>query len=52
VKADGLVHISELSERYVKDPLTLVAIGDIVNVTVLSVDTERRRIALSMRHQQ
>jgi len=46
---DGLVHISELSDRFVKDPLTVVRIGQAVTVRVLSVDLERKRIALSMK---
>ncbi|HPQ03308.1 MAG TPA: S1 RNA-binding domain-containing protein, partial [Bacillota bacterium] len=49
VQQDGLVHISELSNRYVSHPLDVVSIGDIVKVRVLSVDIERGRIALSMR---
>jgi len=49
VKQDGLVHISELADRYVKDPLTVVAVGQIVQVRVLKVDTQRGRVQLSMR---
>jgi len=49
VHQDGLVHISALSSRYVKDPREVVKAGDIVKVKVLDVDVERRRIALSMR---
>lgn len=49
VKNDGLVHISELSEKYVKNPLDVVAVGDVVTVRVLSVDAEKGRIALSMK---
>ncbi|MDD4793612.1 MAG: Tex family protein, partial [Firmicutes bacterium] len=49
VQQDGLVHISELSDRYVRHPLDEVSVGDIVQVRVLSVDLERSRIALSMR---
>jgi uncharacterized protein len=48
VKQDGLVHISELSDHYVHDPLEIVSPGDIVNVRVLGVDIERGRIALTM----
>lgn len=51
VKQDGLVHISELSDRYVKDPNTVVAVGDIVEVRVLEVDINRKRIALTMKKQ-
>lgn len=49
VHQDGLVHISELSDRYVKHPLDVVKVGDIVNVRVLSVDPKKKRIALSMK---
>jgi uncharacterized protein len=49
VENDGLVHISELSEKYVKNPLDVVAVGDVVTVKVLSVDAEKGRIALSMK---
>jgi len=49
VKVDGLVHISEMSQRRIKHPLELVSIGDIIKVRVLSVDTPKKRIALSMK---
>lgn len=49
VHQDGLVHISEMSEKYVKDPTDVVAVGDIVKVRVLNVDLERQRISLSMK---
>ena len=49
VKQDGLVHISEMADRYVKDPLTVVAVGQVVQVRVLSVDKQRGRVQLSMR---
>jgi uncharacterized protein len=49
VKQDGLVHVSELADRRVRNPLEVVAVGDIVEVRVLSVDLERGRVALSMR---
>lgn len=49
VKQDGLVHISELSDRYVKHPTDVIAIGQKVKVRVLAVDTERQRISLSMK---
>jgi uncharacterized protein len=52
VKQDGLVHISELAEKYVRHPLDVVSIGDVVTVLVLSVDTERGRISLSMKRGQ
>lgn len=49
VKQDGLVHVSELADRFVKDPLTVVAVGQVVQVRVLKVDTQRGRVQLSMR---
>ena len=49
VHQDGLVHISELSERYVRNPMDVVSVGDIVKVRVLSVDVDRKRISLSMK---
>lgn len=49
VHQDGLVHISMLADRFVKDPHAVVKSGDLVKVRVLAVDLERRRIALSMR---
>ncbi|HEX8036852.1 MAG TPA: helix-hairpin-helix domain-containing protein, partial [Ktedonobacterales bacterium] len=49
VKQDGLVHVSELADRFVRDPLTVVAVGQVVQVRVLSVDIARGRVQLSMR---
>ena len=49
VHQDGLVHISQLADSYVKHPMDIVQVGDIVKVRVLSVDAERGRISLSMR---
>lgn len=49
VHQDGLVHISQLSDRFVKHPLEVVKVGDIVNVKVLSVDPKKKRIALTMK---
>ncbi len=49
VHQDGLVHISHLSDIFVKDPKDAVKVGDIVKVTVLEVDVARKRIALSMK---
>ena len=48
VKQDGLVHISKLSNRFVKHPSEVVAVGDIVQVWITSVDTQKGRIGLSM----
>jgi len=49
VKHDGLVHISELSEKYVKNPRDVVAVGDIVKVKVIGIDLEKQKVALSMK---
>ena len=49
VHQDGLVHISQLSDKYVKHPLDVVSVGDVVKVRVLSVDEKRGKISLSMR---
>ncbi len=49
VHQDGLVHISQLADKYVKNPMDVVAVGDIVKVKVLEVDVERKRISLTMR---
>jgi uncharacterized protein len=49
VHQDGLVHISELSNRYIKDPSEAVKVGQIVKVKVLSADVKTKRIALSMK---
>ncbi|GAC1496671.1 MAG: Tex family protein [Ktedonobacteraceae bacterium] len=49
VKQDGLVHVSELAERFVRDPLSVVAVGQVVQVRVLKVDKQRGRVQLSMR---
>ncbi len=49
VKQDGLVHISQLSDRYIKSPFEVVSVGDVVKVRVISVDKNRGRIGLSMK---
>jgi len=49
VHQDGLVHISELSDRFVRNPMEVVSVGDIVKVRVLEVDEKRKRISLSMK---
>ena len=49
VHQDGLVHISELSDRFVRNPMEVVSVGDIVKVRVLDVDLKRKRISLSMK---
>lgn len=49
VHQDGLVHKSQLSDRYVKHPLDVVKLGDVVEVTVIDIDDKRKRISLSMK---
>ncbi|ORX24503.1 RNA-binding transcriptional accessory protein [Thermoanaerobacterium sp. PSU-2] len=49
VHTDGLVHISEMSQKYVNHPLDVVSVGDVVKVRVIDVDVERNRISLSMK---
>ncbi len=48
VKQDGLVHISKLSNQFVKHPLDVVSVGDIVTVWVEGVDVQKGRVSLSM----
>lgn len=50
VKQDGLVHVSEISDKFIKHPSEALAVGDVVKVRVLSVDLKRKRIALSMKN--
>jgi uncharacterized protein len=52
VHQDGLVHISQLADRFVEDPKEIVKVGQVVNVRVLSVDEKLKRIGLSMRAAQ
>ena len=49
VKYDGLVHISEMSEKFIKNPSDIVSVGDNVKVRVISIDTNRHKVALSMK---
>ena len=49
VKYDGLVHISEMSEKYIKNPSEVVSVGDIVKVKVIKIDSERHKVGLSMK---
>ena len=49
VKHDGLVHISQLSDKYVKNPSEIVSVGDIVKVKVLSIDKDRQKVSLTMK---
>ncbi len=49
VKHDGLVHISEMSDKFIKNPAEVVSVGDIVKVKVIKIDQERQKVALSMK---
>jgi len=51
VHQDGLIHISQLADRFVKDPSEVVKVRQQVEVRVLEIDRERKRIALSMKKQ-
>jgi len=48
VKRDGLIHISQMGERYIKHPLEVLSVGQVVEVKVLDVDIDRGRISLSL----
>ena len=50
IKSDGLVHISEMSDKFVKNPLDEVAVGDIVKVKVIKIDLEKKKVSLSMKN--
>ena len=52
VHQDGLVHISQLADRFVRNPADVVKVHQKVNVTVLEVDVDRKRISLSLRNAQ
>ena len=49
VHQDGLVHKSQMADRFVKHPLDIVKVGDVVEVRILDVDLKRKRISLSMK---
>ncbi len=49
VKQDGLVHISQLSNKYVKHPMDVVSVGDTVKVKILSIDHDKRKSPLTMK---
>ena len=49
VKQDGLLHISQIADKFVKSPLDFINVGDIIDVTITSIDIQRKRISLSMR---
>ena len=50
VHQDGLVHISQICDRFIKHPLEAVKLGDVVQVKVLSVDLQKKRISLTMKN--
>lgn len=49
VKHDGLVHISEMANRFVKNPSEVVSVGDIVKVKVIGIDFDKQKVSLSMK---
>ena len=49
VHQDGLIHISEMSDKYIRHPSEVLSVGDVVQVRVLSVDVAKKRIALSLK---
>ena len=49
VKNDGLVHVSQMSDRFIKHPMDVVSVGDTVKVKILEVDKERQKISLTMK---
>ena len=50
VHQDGLVHVSQMTERYIRHPSEVVGVGDVIDVTVLEVDTQKKRISLTMKN--
>ena len=49
VHQDGLVHISQMTDRYIRHPMDAVSVGDVVDVKILAVDLEKKRISLTMK---
>jgi uncharacterized protein len=49
VKQDGLLHISQIANKYVKNPLDVINVGDIIDVTIIEIDAERGRISFSLK---
>ena len=52
VKHDGLVHISQLADKYVRNPSEVVSVGDVVKVKVIGIDNEKQKVSLSMKDAQ
>ena len=48
VKQDGLVHISKLSKKYVKNPMDVISVGDIIDVWILNIDKNKEKVSLTM----
>lgn len=49
VKHDGLVHISQMADKYIRHPSEIVSVGDIVKVKVIGIDKEKQKVSLSMK---
>ncbi|MBR5488441.1 MAG: S1 RNA-binding domain-containing protein, partial [Firmicutes bacterium] len=49
VKSDGLVHISEMSKKYIKHPMDVVSVGDTVKVKIINIDYDKQKIGLTMK---
>ena len=49
VKNDGLVHISQMSRKYISHPMDVVSVGDTVKVRIISIDREKQKIGLTMK---
>jgi uncharacterized protein len=50
VKQDGLLHVSQMANRFIKNPLDIINVGDIIDVTITGIDIQRGRISLSMKN--
>jgi uncharacterized protein len=50
VKQDGLLHVSQMANRFIKNPLDVINVGDIIDVTITGIDIQRGRISLSMKN--
>ena len=49
IKNDGLVHKSQMSNKFVKDPMEIVSVGDVIDVKVIGIDLDKGRVSLSMK---
>ena len=52
VHQDGLVHVSQITDRFIRHPSEVLTVGDVVEVTVLEVDVQKKRISLTMKKQK